>query len=275
MLKESCKIYDRYALVPDSTALKLYNYPQYVGHFVCNPDFFIKRHGFPSILILYTLNGSGKLIYRGREYLLNTKQFAIIDCRDVHTYYPSSECDWDFKFIHFAGHDCFAMYKHIFSLNKSPIFESGASFEKLIESCIELAKQYQPSNEIKISKALTNFWYDCLLQISQNSNDTFSTICDYIKTHYSSIQNTDSLAKQFGFSRSYFCTEFKNHTGSSVHEYILACKIEAAKILLYENTLTIDDIAHKIGFNDGGTFIRAFKRKEGCTPSYYRKNLFI
>lgn len=275
MLRESCKIYDRYALVPDSTALKLYNYPQYVGHFVCNPDFYIKRQGFPSILILYTLHGSGKLIYRDKEYTLNPDQFSVIDCRYIHTYFPVSECNWDFKFIHFAGHDCFNMYEHIYSLNKSPVFESSANFQKQIENCIDTAKQYQTSYEIKISKTLSDFLYDCLLQTTQDNKETFSSVCEYIKKHYSKIQNTDSLSKKFGFSRSYFCTEFKKYTGTSIHEYTLSCKIEAAKILLYENVLTIEDIANKIGFNDSGTFIRAFKRKEGCTPSVYRKNLFI
>lgn len=274
MLRESCKIYDRCAFIPDSTALKLYNYPQYVGHFVCNPDFYIKRQGFPSVLILYTLHGSGKLIYRNKEYVLNSNHFAVIDCRDVHTYYPVSECNWDFKFIHFAGHDCFNMYEHIYSLNKSPIFESDKSFEQLIEHSINLAKLGQPTYEIEFSKALTDFMYECLLQISKNNSDIFSSVCDYIKKHYSTIHNTEHLSKQFGFSRSYFCTEFKKYTGTSIHQYTLGCKIEAAKILLYENVLTIEDIASKIGFNDSGTFIRAFKRKEGCTPSLYRKHLF-
>lgn len=56
-----------------------------------------------------------------------------------------------------------------------------------------------------------------------------------------------------------FHTTFKN--------YILKKKIERAKYLLQQGSLTISEIAYNLGFTDPSHFSRVFKKNEGIPPS--------
>lgn len=49
-------------------------------------------------------------------------------------------------------------------------------------------------------------------------------------------------------------------------------KIEYAEVLLKDDTLTISEVAFKVGFSEPSTFHRFFKEKMGITPREYRLN---
>ena len=53
--------------------------------------------------------------------------------------------------------------------------------------------------------------------------------------------------------------------------YIQDRKMLEARRLLYYTDIQIQEIAYKIGFEDIQTFSRFFKKKEGVSPSIYRK----
>jgi AraC-like DNA-binding protein len=54
-------------------------------------------------------------------------------------------------------------------------------------------------------------------------------------------------------------------------EYKLALKFERAKILLETTGYTVAQISDKLGYNNVESFNRLFKKREGVTPSRYRK----
>jgi AraC-like DNA-binding protein len=271
MLRENCRIYERFSNTPSSAAQRLYYYPQFAGRFLCEPDFFIDRSDYKSLLILYTTKGSASLLYKGESYELNAEHFALIDCRERHIYFPKGE--WDFNFIHFAGQNCFEMYEHIYQLNGSVLFEADSEAYDMLSACISACKQTEPYQEVCMSRLLGDILHLCLLRCHSKSHDTFDSVCDYIKKHYASACDTKTLSEKFGFSRSHFSTQFKRYIGMSVHEYVLCSRLDAAKNLLCEKNCTVEQAAQCTGFYDVGTFIRAFKRKEGCTPSHYRREL--
>jgi two-component system response regulator YesN len=96
-------------------------------------------------------------------------------------------------------------------------------------------------------------------------------VCQYIRGNHARELTTAFLAEKFRFSRSYFSLQFKKYTGTTLHDYLLVCRLYQAKQLLSEGTLSVSQIGVRVGFQDTGTFIRAFRRKEKCTPLQYRK----
>lgn len=271
MYNESCKIYERYENTPSTTAKNLYYYPQWSGYFVCKPDFYIERQNLPDLLIIKTISGCGKLYYRDKEYVLNADNFALINCTDKHVYFPVSKEEWSFNFLHFDGKQAIEMYEHIYNLNDVCVFNTNQKIENNVLECINLCKNKPNTYEVQISKKLSNILHEVLLNIQNDEIDKIVAVCNYISDNYDKVLSTDKLAQVSCYSRCYFSTIFKKITGTTLHDYLLCYRLDKAKELLIEGNLTIGEIAEKTGFNETGTFIRAFKKKENVTPLQYKK----
>ena len=50
-------------------------------------------------------------------------------------------------------------------------------------------------------------------------------------------------------------------------------RIQRAKELLADETMTVSEIAEIVGYNDYFYFIKVFKKVQGISPSKYRKTL--
>ena len=80
-----------------------------------------------------------------------------------------------------------------------------------------------------------------------------------------------SLAEEYHMSASYLSHLFKDVTGSSVMEYLTACRMQAAKNYLVTTDLSVGEIVSACGFTDDSNFGRSFRRRTGMTASEFRK----
>jgi AraC family transcriptional regulator len=80
----------------------------------------------------------------------------------------------------------------------------------------------------------------------------------------------DELADVFGLSRRHVTRLFRQCTGMSIGEYRNRQRIETARRLLTESTLSIGEIAWRTGFESGSALARAMRRTLGVSPSALR-----
>ena len=66
---------------------------------------------------------------------------------------------------------------------------------------------------------------------------------------------------------------FKKETGKSIINYLLDERLESAKMLIREGSLSLSDIAVETGFSDYNYFSRIFKKRVGVSPISYKKNI--
>lgn len=93
----------------------------------------------------------------------------------------------------------------------------------------------------------------------------------YVDTHYTQPLSIDTLAKKFGLSQSAFSAAFQQHTGLSLHKYIVQKRIQKAQILIRsQEDMSLSDIAANCGYLDNSTFYRNFLRVAGITPTEYK-----
>jgi two-component system response regulator YesN len=64
---------------------------------------------------------------------------------------------------------------------------------------------------------------------------------------------------------------FRESTGASPVEYIIALRMERAKDLLRHTDMSIDKISEGVGYEDRHYFQKTFKRCVGVTPNEYRR----
>ncbi|MGE7055201.1 helix-turn-helix domain-containing protein, partial [Paenibacillus glucanolyticus] len=66
---------------------------------------------------------------------------------------------------------------------------------------------------------------------------------------------------------------FKKETGISLGTYIIQARIKAAKHLLEATSLSVYQIAAKVGYANYSYFSKLFKQDTGWAPSDYRREL--
>lgn len=97
-------------------------------------------------------------------------------------------------------------------------------------------------------------------------------VLDYIHTHLDQDLGLVELAALLQLSPHYFAHLFKQAMGLSPYQYVLQQRIERAKTLLSQPTLSIADIAYQTGFSSQSHLHRHFKRFVGVTPGQYRRH---
>ena len=80
------------------------------------------------------------------------------------------------------------------------------------------------------------------------------------------------LARQLGISETRLKSGFKAMTGTTVMQFCINNRIEAAKILLKEHRFSISEVASVVGYEDHSAFSRAFRRHCGQSPKEWRRS---
>lgn len=101
--------------------------------------------------------------------------------------------------------------------------------------------------------------------------DIVKAVNKYISTQFMKRITIDSLSDQFDIPTSTLKRCFKGVYGTTIHNYLKECRINAAKRLLQESDQSILEIANAVGYENGSKFTSAFKEATGVTPSAYRK----
>ena len=67
--------------------------------------------------------------------------------------------------------------------------------------------------------------------------------------------------------------KFKNQIGSSIHSYVIQKRLILAKSLISDG-FSMSTVCSKCGFNDYSSFVRAFKKAYGVSPSNYNSKTY-
>jgi ABC-type sugar transport system substrate-binding protein/DNA-binding response OmpR family regulator/nitrogen-specific signal transduction histidine kinase len=84
--------------------------------------------------------------------------------------------------------------------------------------------------------------------------------------------SVEQLADSLNISRVQLYRKMKAILGENVSDYIQNIRLEKAKSLLSDSTLTISEIAYATGFSSPNYFSTSFKNKFNNTPKAYRNN---
>jgi len=106
-------------------------------------------------------------------------------------------------------------------------------------------------------------------QVNINQNP-FAYVIGYIKANLNEKISIEHLSNKACMSKATFYRLFKRELGISPNDYILAEKMNRAKVLLSDPANKISFISYELGFADSNYFIRTFKKIVGITPGAYQ-----
>ncbi len=113
----------------------------------------------------------------------------------------------------------------------------------------------------------------CFTETGGKAEATFAEkAVRYIAEHYASPITSRTAATSLYLNNSYFCRTFKKTFGCRFTDYLLAYRLEKAKVYVRDSHLSITEIAFKVGFHSCSYFDQAFKESVRLSPLAYRKN---
>ena len=92
----------------------------------------------------------------------------------------------------------------------------------------------------------------------------------YINAHLEQQLSLSTLAAVGETSPAHFSRLFKQATGLAPHQYVIRCRMERAKHLLAETSITLSEIALLVGCTDHSHFSALFRTHVAQTPTAYR-----
>lgn len=115
------------------------------------------------------------------------------------------------------------------------------------------------------------FWDDDELEYEGTAQDPIAIAKKYISENLNKNISRTEVAELIHLNEEYFSRLFKQGTGLTFKDYIQKKKIDRAKILLTESSLSISIVASKVGYDNLSHFSKMFRKITGYTPQEYRK----
>jgi AraC-like DNA-binding protein len=110
-----------------------------------------------------------------------------------------------------------------------------------------------------------------LTRSAERSQSLVPAVNVYISDHLTDPIRGRDLAAAAGLSRSHFSRHFRRLTGQSPQEYVSRSRLERARALLPNQTLSLAEIARQCGFSSPSHLSRLYRQHFKIQPSRDRK----
>ncbi len=103
---------------------------------------------------------------------------------------------------------------------------------------------------------------------SQPRNSSLQELITWTNRNYMRKITIDEVARMTGYSKYYFCSYFKSHTGMTYMNYLNSVRISHACRMLSRGE-PVQTVCRNTGFENISYFIQMFKRIQHITPHQY------
>ena len=109
------------------------------------------------------------------------------------------------------------------------------------------------------------------ISLSKHDKD-LALILEHMHNSISLQYSVADYAKKINMSPSYFAHVFKKKIGVSPIQYRNSLRLNCAKQLLLNSTMSIEEIAYEVGYSNVSIFSKKFKEATKLSPLNYRKS---
>lgn len=221
----------------------------------------------------YTLwsvwGGSGRLQIGSEDYSLQTGDIFLLDYQAPVLGTENRTNILEVQFLDFETDD--------------PQWLSACPIHRRLDQLpfvLELFKRIASAQEAGDKNAMT-LWAEALLleyrmqpdrTLRSCYSEKIDSICHSFERHPEQHFDMRELARSLGLTPDHFIRVFAHEKGSTPYAYLSRIRLESAKGLLKNSSLSISDIASATGFSDLYAFSRFFKTKTGMAPQIYRSS---
>ena len=222
---------------------------------------------FPYPLHIYTPDGTS--VFINRAFI---KEFHIPDPLKIQGHYNIfKDKMMEIGGINEAIIKAFAG-ESIFLKNIKAPLEYINKMHNIVDSDIEA--MYQDITAFSVKNEDLSLKYVVVMMITKymySGKNEISKAKEYILTHCHEKFALRDVAKNSGFSSSYFSRLFKKHCEVTPHEFYMDCKIKKIREQLINSEVSVSEAFSRCGADYNGSMAKAFRKITGMSPSEYRK----
>lgn len=238
------------------------------------------KSGRKDYYLLYMCRGKMSVLVNGEMKDMYAGQFIIFFPECEYKYTSQGEEEVIYYWAHFTGYgavqllkDCKIYGNNIFNVgyNKQVVYEFSNMFTEFIrrDYCFETAiVSHFISICINLGRSITG----SAINRDAVNRDRIHKSIKFIHKNFNSNISLKQLADIEHLSISRYRTIFKQCTGLSPKNYIIALRIKKACELIVQTDLSVKEIAESVGYHDELYFSRIFKARTGIAASSYKKN---
>ena len=259
---------------------------------VTNDHFF---HCHKELQFLLVTNGSFSLTVSGKNYMLDHTHGMFINSNQLHTIQPLSE-HWEYLSVLVAPElvtpkEGIPLSKEVqevfYNTSELPevLLDTDVCWQSAICSMLsELYSFYETSTafakEYEVVIRMQTIWLHllrgCKDSIQQPSRSFvrkqrfMNIMLSFIHENYEKDLSLSDIYQRAGISQAECCRIFKQFIHTSPYEYLITYRLQKSMEFLHNSSLSINEIALRVGFHDCSHFIQQFKRFTKLTPKAYR-----
>ena len=206
-------------------------------------------------------------------------QLLVLFPGEWHTYTPSTKTGWNEYYIGFEGEIVNSLVEKGFLSKERQVLDIGIKEDlvRLFRRALEIAEADRSGAQQYLS-GITLHLIGAILSISQNkfyegmdnAARKIESAKIIMRENVNKEIDAEELANKLGISYSWFRKVFKEYTGYSPAKYFLELKLQKAKQLLVETSMSIKEICFELNYTSAEHFFTTFKKRTGYTPTEYR-----
>ena len=104
------------------------------------------------------------------------------------------------------------------------------------------------------------------------SDSEMRRVAEYVRENLTSALTLAEIAGVVNVSPFHFARLWKRATGETPHQFVIGCRVEAAKRLLRRDSLSVGQVAGHVGFAQQSHLAGHFKRATGLSPTAFRRH---
>ena len=266
-----------HAVGVDEFQQKLPFYVYNLGLYRMGERYYTKRDGLNNYLLIYTLEGQGRMTWNGGSSLLEAGSVVLIDCNIYHEYETVPGEKWIFYYVHFGALSMEGFRNTLLRRLTPVMLRSPELIREEMEKLYQTSYREETAGFIMLSNILSNILTEMVCSLAENQKDVtdlnrtdITELAGYIRTHYCEDLHIEDFMKYANLSRHYLIHVFERQMGMPPYRYLHMCRINQALALLRTTELSIAEIAERVGYSSAAVFIRHFKSFIGLSPGLYR-----